>query len=101
MQLPKDTGTAIAETDSEEDEDEKPAVPIQDGGDSPSKEPVVKTPAQIALEVLNEIVDIVLESEDVTQNQIVTNQLLQKNIHKLHKQVFVKVKVQENQLNTQ
>ena len=64
MQLPKDTGTAIAETDSE-DEEEIPA-PIQDGGDSPSKEPVVKTPAQIALEVLNEIVDIVLETEDVT-----------------------------------
>ena len=61
----------------------------------------MKTPAEMVLEVLNEIVDIVLESEDknTDHNEIVTNQLLQRNIHKLHKQVFVKVKVNENQVN--
>ena len=32
-------------------------------------------------------------------NEIVTNSLLQKNVHRLHKQVFVKVKVADNAPN--
>ena len=63
------------EADSEEDEEEKAPTSLQKEDSSPAKEAVEKTPAEIAFEVLNEIVDIVLESGDVNtdQNQIVTN----------------------------
>ena len=47
------------------------------------------------MEVISELINIVLESGEMNtdHNEIVTNKLLQQNIHKLHKQVFVKVKV--------
>ena len=56
--LPKNTSSAIVEAASEEDSDETPAkLPIED--DSPV---VAKTGRDFALEVLNELIDIVFES---------------------------------------
>mmetsp|Transcript_18968 Transcript_18968/g.23496 ORF Transcript_18968/g.23496 Transcript_18968/m.23496 type:complete len:99 (-) Transcript_18968:549-845(-) len=70
QKLPKDTGSAIIEAVSEEDDDED-ATPIQvnrqtsqDENGADQKKLPPKTPREIALEVLGEIVDIVLESED-------------------------------------
>ena len=56
--LPKNTSSAIAEAASEEDSDESPSkVPIEE--DSPS---LPKTGRDFALEVINELIDIVFES---------------------------------------
>jgi len=83
---------AILEAASEDDEDdESPTLRVP-------QQPF-KTPKQIALEVVNEVIDLVLESvaeDNLTGNEIMTNQLLQKNAHKLHKQVFFKVKVMDS-----
>lgn len=49
--------------------------------------------------MLDEILTIVIESAGhvkTESNEIVCNSLLQANIHRLHKQVFVKVKVDDN-----
>ena len=50
--------------------------------------------------MINEIIDIVLEAEGeaktLESSEIVSNALLQQNVHRLHKQVFVKVKVGDN-----
>jgi hypothetical protein len=83
--LPQNTGTAIIEAESESDDEDS----------SPAKIPEEKTPKDIALEVLNEVIELVLESaSEFTNTQtIVTNQLLKSNVHKLHKQVFHKVKL--------
>ena len=56
--LPKNTSSAIVEAASEEDSDESPTkVPVEE--DSPS---IPETGRDFALEVLNELIDIVFES---------------------------------------
>lgn len=93
VEIPENTSRPIIEDESEENEedgDEEPVAEI-----SPQQldtEP--KTSNDIALEVFNEILDIVFEAEtENTEAQIVNNSMLRQNVHKLHKQVFVKVKV--------
>ena len=57
---------AILEAASEEDEEDLASTPAGAKADdeSPSKKPTAKNPQELALEVINEIIDIVLESED-------------------------------------
>ena len=53
----------------------------------------------MAKDIINQLVNVVLESAIDTKtesNAIVSNEIIQQNAHKLHKQVFVKVKVGEN-----
>ena len=56
---------AILEAASEEDEEDRtPSAMPKDGDDSATLRPKAKTPLELALEVINEIVDIVMETED-------------------------------------
>ena len=55
---------AILEAASEEDEEDSTPAGAKAEDESPSKKPTAKNPQELALEVINEIIDIVLESED-------------------------------------
>ena len=89
------------EADSEDDSDEQSTEKL-DGkkqfkaGDKEEK----SSPQDFAIEVINELIDIVLESagevKTLESSEIVNNALLQQNVHRLHKQVFVKVRVKDN-----
>ena len=102
VQIPKNTSTAIVEAMNEEEEDEATPTQIPIVTDKELSE--TKTPQAMALDIINELVDLVLESAGEAkpgEDKIVTNQLLQERAHNLHKQVFVKVKVasESNALN--
>lgn len=47
------------------------------------------------------MIEVVFESEEQPQENadIVTNEVLQKNIEKLHKQVFTKVRLSDNNVS--
>ena len=96
IELPKNVNTAIIEAASEEDSDGENSAP-----ENNIPRQVTQTPKDFAVEVLNELIDIVLESAGdgkSDSNQIASNSLLQLNKHKLHKQVFVKAKVSKKPL---
>lgn len=97
VQIPETVASAILEAASEEDSDDADDKPID------SIPVVPQTPAQLAGDVINELIGLVLESasEKLDQNQIASNSLLQKNKHKLHKQVFVKVRVGDNPMQSE
>ena len=54
----------------------------------------------IAEEIISEMINIVFEAEDAmtttSSTQIVSNSVLTQNINKIHKQVFMKVKVEDD-----
>lgn len=72
--LPKNTGTAIMEAASEEDSDESPTKVMDD------KEPTESTPLDFAMEVINELITIVLESagevKALESGEVVNNAVL-------------------------
>lgn len=97
VELPKNTGVTIMEAASEEDSDESPTkITDQENADKET----TTSPQDLALEVINELINIVLESageyKTLDPTEVVSNALLQQNVHRLHKQVFVKVKVGDN-----
>ena len=59
----------------------------------------IVTSKSIAEEIISEMINIVFEAEDsmtvASSTQIVSNAVLTQNINKIHKQVFVKQKVQD------
>ena len=82
VELPKNTNVSIAEAVNEEDsEGESPMLKnvAEDVGEQQKKK--ASTPQELALEVLNEIIDIVLEAEreakTLESSEIVSNALLQ------------------------
>jgi hypothetical protein len=96
--LPKNINSAIIEAASEEDSDGENPTP--DKAVTPA---ILQTPKDFAVEVLNELIGIVLESAGEgysASDQIASNSLYKQNRHKLHKQVFVKVKVSSNPQQT-
>lgn len=60
----------------------------------------IVTSKSIAEEIISEMINIVFEAEDsmtvASSTQIVSNAVLTQNINKIHKQVFVKQKVQDD-----
>ena len=84
VELPKNTNVSIAEAlnedDSEGDTPQKTGADEEDETEEQQKKKA-STPQDLALEVLNEIIDIVLEAEreanTLESSEIVSNALLQ------------------------
>ena len=84
VELPKNTNVSIAEALNEDDSDgdtpQKTGADEEDETEEQQKKKA-STPQDLALEVLNEIIDIVLEAEreanTLESSEIVSNALLQ------------------------
>ena len=85
VELPKNTDVSIVEAPNEEDSDGETPTKVNDNGDdgegSGEQSAKQTSPKDFALEVINELIDIVLESageaKTLESSEIVSNALLQ------------------------
>ena len=93
--LPRNTESAIIEDEIEDSSDgeetKKNSLAL-----SKTESQIFSEQSDFARTLIDEILTIVVESADhnavIEQNEIITNSLIKKNINKIHKQVFVKMK---------
>lgn len=64
-----------------------------------SESTIINEKTKFAEDIISEILNIVFESADhsfaTNSDQIISNNLIRQNISKLHRQVFVKMKVDD------
>ena len=106
-EIPENTQMPIPEVMSENEEEmpdspskveNSPRLNRSKESNHPEATTQVVTPKTIAEEIISEMINIVFEAEDTgteASSTIVSNTVLTQNINKIHKQVFVKVKVQD------
>ena len=72
----------------------------KESNQNPEATTQIVTSRSIAEDIISEMINIVFEAEDsmtvASSTQIVSNAVLTQNINKIHKQVFVKQKVQDD-----
>lgn len=90
--VPKDTKQPILE-DSSESKDSDTETIVTDAVAKPAE---VFSADKMALEIIDEMIKIVFEAEQENVSEhIISNDLLRQNVENIHKQRFVKVKLNE------
>lgn len=91
-QVPKDTKQPILE-DSSESKDSDTETIVTDYVAKPAE---VFSADKMALEIIEEMIKIVFEAEqENVSDHIISNDLLRQNVENIHKQRFVKIKLNE------
>ena len=90
--VPKDTKQPILEDSSESRDSETETIVT----DSVAKPAEVFSADKMALEIIEEMIKIVFEAEqENVSDHIISNDLLRQNVENIHKQRFVKIKLNE------